>query len=434
MPSPGPHPQLRFHPAEGAGPARFDVSGARVYMIGIGGSGMSGLARMLLSRGAVVSGSDREAGDATVVLEAAGVRVGFDQSAQALPGGLDLVVASAAIRPDHPQYAEAVRRGVPVLLYAETLGRCMLGRTGISVAGTHGKSTTTAMLGCVLTDCGLDPTVIVGATSRQLAGGCLAELSDEAAGFRLGGEKIPAGDKAGAPGILVAESCEYNRSFHNLRPTIASISSVEADHLDIFGTLDAVVEAFREFALLLPPASEGGFLLIAHEGAHRREIAAGLSCEVQTIGYSPEADWVVSFDPDTRRVTLRRAARLPIAGGEVLTRRQSFQPWLEAGAFDIVQPDVTKCGGISEERRIAQMAESHGIRFIPHGWNTASAWPPTCSWLPRSPARASSSTSRAPPLSTHSRRRRGAWIPRDSCRSHPAPASASNSMPPLSPN
>lgn len=307
MPSPGPHPQLRFHPAEGAGPARFDVSGARVYMIGIGGSGMSGLARMLLSRGAVVSGSDREAGDATVVLEAAGVRVGFDQSAQALPGGLDLVVASAAIRPDHPQYAEAVRRGVPVLLYAETLGRCMLGRTGISVAGTHGKSTTTAMLGCVLTDCGLDPTVIVGATSRQLAGGCLAELSDEAAGFRLGGEKIPAGDKAGAPGILVAESCEYNRSFHNLRPTIASISSVEADHLDIFGTLDAVVEAFREFALLLPPASEGGFLLIAHEGAHRREIAAGLSCEVQTIGYSPEADWVVSFDPDTRRVTLRRA-------------------------------------------------------------------------------------------------------------------------------
>jgi L-alanine-DL-glutamate epimerase-like enolase superfamily enzyme len=70
-------------------------------------------------------------------------------------------------------------------------------------------------------------------------------------------------------------------------------------------------------------------------------------------------------------VALRRAARLPIAGGEVLTRRQSFQPWLEAGAFDIVQPDVTKCGGISEERRIAQMAESHGIRFIPHGWNTA---------------------------------------------------------------
>jgi L-alanine-DL-glutamate epimerase-like enolase superfamily enzyme len=70
-------------------------------------------------------------------------------------------------------------------------------------------------------------------------------------------------------------------------------------------------------------------------------------------------------------VALRRAALVPIAGGEVLTRRQSFQPWLEAGAFDIVQPDVTKCGGISEERRIAQLAESHGIRFIPHGWNTA---------------------------------------------------------------
>jgi D-galactarolactone cycloisomerase len=70
-------------------------------------------------------------------------------------------------------------------------------------------------------------------------------------------------------------------------------------------------------------------------------------------------------------VALRRAARVPIAGGEVLTRRQSFQPWLEAGAFDIVQPDVTKCGGLSEQRRIAWMAQNHGVRFIPHGWNTA---------------------------------------------------------------
>ena len=70
-------------------------------------------------------------------------------------------------------------------------------------------------------------------------------------------------------------------------------------------------------------------------------------------------------------VALRRAAKIPIAGGEVLTRRQSFQPWLEAGAFDIVQPDVTKVGGISEERHIARMARDHGVRFIPHGWNTA---------------------------------------------------------------
>ncbi len=70
-------------------------------------------------------------------------------------------------------------------------------------------------------------------------------------------------------------------------------------------------------------------------------------------------------------VALRRAARVPIAGGEVLTRRQSFQPWLEAGAFDIVQPDVTKCGGLSEQRHIAWMARDHGVRFIPHGWNTA---------------------------------------------------------------
>src|SRR5690606_1538600 len=191
-----------------------------------------------------------------------GIRIGFDQSRAWLPGpdegGCDLVVASAAIKPDHPQMLEANRRGIPTLMYAEALGKCMLGRTGIAVAGTHGKSTTTAMLGAELTDAGLDPTVIVGATCAQLERGCLGvdglgTAPAGAAGFRLGAERIPRGANAGAPGILVVEACEFNRSFHNYRPRLASISSVEADHLDVYGTLDAVVEAFREFARLVAP-------------------------------------------------------------------------------------------------------------------------------------------------------------------------------------
>lgn len=177
----------------------------------------------------------------------------------------------------------------------------MRGRTGVAIAGTHGKSTTTAMLGVALTEAGLDPTVIVGATCAQLS-----EDGGTATGFRLGSERVPEGPLAGAPGVILAEACEFNRSFHNYRPRVASISSVEADHLDIYGSLDAVVEAFREFAALVAPEEEGGKLIIAHEGAHRREVTAGTRAAVETIGFSPAADWGITYFRDARRVTLRR--------------------------------------------------------------------------------------------------------------------------------
>lgn len=283
----------------------FEVAGTRAYLIGIGGCGMAGMARMLRARGANVSGSDLAASEVTTALATEGIQVGFDQSRSWLPEICDLVIASAAVKPDHPQMLEAQRRGIPTLMYAEALGKCMLGRTGIAVAGTHGKSTTTAMLGAALTDAGLDPTVIVGATCGQLAAGCLAP-SGTPTGFRLGSETIRTGALTGKPGVLVAEACEFNRSFHNYRPMFASISSVEADHLDVYGSFDEVIKAFHEFGELIAPASAGGTLLIAHERAQRTQVAAGLACEVQTIGFSPEADWCVGFDQATRRVTLSR--------------------------------------------------------------------------------------------------------------------------------
>ncbi|MCG3122568.1 MAG: UDP-N-acetylmuramate--L-alanine ligase [Phycisphaerales bacterium] len=284
-------------------PTPIVFTGRSAYMIGIGGCGMSGLARLLKSHGAAVTGSDMSPSEATSALEADGIAVGFDQSTGWLPEACDMIVASAAIKPDHPQLMEAIRRGVPVLTYAEALGQCMLGRTAIAVAGTHGKSTTTAMLGCALTDAGLDPSVIVGATSSQLTGGCLGDVG-QPMGYRIGSPRIASGPLAGKPGLLVAEACEYNRSFHHYRPLIASISSVEADHLDVYGSLDDVVKAFHEFALRIPPAERGGRLLIAHEGAHRREVTAGVPCHVETIGFSPQADWVVTYDSPARAVLL----------------------------------------------------------------------------------------------------------------------------------
>ncbi|HHN78146.1 MAG TPA: hypothetical protein ENK11_05655, partial [Phycisphaerales bacterium] len=112
------------------------------------------------------------------------------------------------------------------------------------------------------------------------------------------------GPLAGRPGLLLAEACEYNRSFHHHRPVVASIANVEADHLDIYGSLDAVIEAFAGFAALLPDEADGGRLLIGHDGAHRREITAGLRCRVETIGFAPAADWVVSTDVASGRVSL----------------------------------------------------------------------------------------------------------------------------------
>lgn len=272
-------------------------------MIGIGGCGMAGLARMIAARGARVQGSDKEASSTTDALIAEGIPVGFDQSREWLPDDCSLVVASAAIKPDHPQVRAAAARGLTVLTYAQALGRSMAGRTGVALAGTHGKSTTTAMLGAALVDAGLDPTVIVGATCGQLARGSLSTTMTGPVGFRLGSDTIPCGSRADAPGLLVAEACEFNRSFHNFHPVVAAISSVEADHLDIYGSLDAVVEAFHQFARQVAP---DGTLLIAHQGAHRKEVAAGLDCAVQTIGLDPEADWMVAFDPAAREVRLSR--------------------------------------------------------------------------------------------------------------------------------
>jgi len=274
-------------------PHALTVKGKHVYLIGIGGCGMSGLARMLKAQGALVAGSDSSQSTYTEALARDGIPVGFEQAKSWLPEKCDLVIASAAIKPDHPQILEAASRGLPHLNYAEALGRCMVGCTGICVAGTHGKSTTTAMLGLALADAGLDPNVIVGATCPQMGGG-----------FRLGSTTVPAGRMRGHPGLLVVEACEFNRSFHNYRPRIAAITSVEADHLDVYGSLDAVIESFHEFAKLLPRADDGGLLLIADKDSHRREVTAGLDCAVQTIGWSPSCDWSVQYDPTTRRTGL----------------------------------------------------------------------------------------------------------------------------------
>ena len=288
-------------------PGVLELDGVRAHFVGIGGCGMSGLARMFKARGALVTGSDQTPTTVTDAL----INEGFPIECAdpgTLPASARFVVASAAVRPEHPQLIEAKARGIATLTYAQALGRCMIGRTAISIAGAHGKSSAVAALGHTLIQTGLDPTVIVGATCRQLS----SDPDAPPTGFRLGAETIPVGPLAEAPGLLLAEACEFNRSFLSHHPTIGAITNVDADHLDIYGDLAGVIDAFNQFARLLPPEDEGGRLLIAHDGAHRTEVTAGIGSRVETIGFSPEADWRIEFDPDSSRVTLSRN-RAPIA-------------------------------------------------------------------------------------------------------------------------
>lgn len=260
-------------------PAPLDIKGRRIHFAGIGGCGMSGLARIIRSQGAICTGSDLYESETTQALIAEGIPVVHEQTARTLPEACDLLINSAALGPAHPEVAEAARRGVPTMKYAQALGRMMIGRLGIAIAGTHGKSTTTAMLAHVLIQSGQDPSFIVGATCAQIGGGC----------------------RIGRPDMLLAEACEYDRSFHNFHPTHAAILNVEEDHLDIYGNLQGVLDSFRHFASLISP---DGSLLIGHKDSHRTMVAAGARCPVQTIGYAPQADWVVESLPSRGNQTV----------------------------------------------------------------------------------------------------------------------------------
>ncbi|GAB7069631.1 UDP-N-acetylmuramate--L-alanine ligase [Mycobacterium hodleri] len=213
----------------------------RVHMVGIGGAGMSGVARILLDRGGLVSGSDAKESRGVAALRARGaqVRIGHDASAlDMLPGGPTVVVSThAAIPKDNPELVEARRRGIPVILRPEVLARLMDGYTTVMVTGTHGKTTTTSMVIVALQRSGFDPS------------------------FAVGGDLGEAGTNAhhGSGECFVAEADESDGSLLEYTPDVAVVTNVEADHLDFFGSVEAYCAVFDEFVARLRP---GGALVV----------------------------------------------------------------------------------------------------------------------------------------------------------------------------
>lgn len=250
--------------APGRRTGRF--TGKHVHFIGIGGCGMSGLARMLLDSGAIVTGSEPRPNAQTLDLAKHGARISRDQIGELLGRDVDLVVRTAAVRDSNPEYQAASRYGIRAIKYAELLGQVMQERLGVAVAGTHGKSTTTAMTAWALLRCGADPSFVVGGTVPQLGGG----------------------SRSGSGAAFVAEACEFDRSFHHLRPRVAIITNIEADHLDCYGGIDEIIESFRTFAGRTPA---DGLILANGSDIRVRKAVAGLMTPVQTVAVNVDADW-----------------------------------------------------------------------------------------------------------------------------------------------
>lgn len=251
----------RIYPASAAPPAGV------AHLVGVCGSGMKALAEVLAGRGWIVTGSDLHAPDSTIAaFSRRGLRIHSGHEARFLPGEADLVVYSPAVRPENPERRLAERLGIPQYSYSQMLGRLMQDKIGLCVAGTHGKSTTTAMAGCILTAAELAPTVVVGA---------------ELCGWRTNGW-------AGDGPHFVVESCEYQRNFLDLSPHSAAILGIEPDHFDCYAHFDETVAAFSAFAQRVP--AEGRLLIPAGSEAARAATLAA-AAPVETFGLVPEADW-----------------------------------------------------------------------------------------------------------------------------------------------
>ncbi|MDW8225566.1 MAG: UDP-N-acetylmuramate--L-alanine ligase [Bacteroidota bacterium] len=244
----------------------FFAAVRHIHFVGIGGIGMSGLAEILLQQGFVVSGSDLMASENTVYLENKGARIYYGHDATHIEGA-EVVVYSSAVDPrENPETRAAQERGIPVLRRAEMLAEVSRLKYCLAIAGTHGKTTTTSLCGLVLIRAGLDPTVIVGGRLRGL-GGSNARL--------------------GHGGWIVVEADEYDRSFLCLLPTIAVVSTVEEEHLDIYNDWQDLLESFARFANNVPFY---GLVIACVDDDGVKELLPRLSRKVRTYGLSPQSD------------------------------------------------------------------------------------------------------------------------------------------------
>jgi len=261
----------------------------RVHLVGVGGVGMSGLARLLLTRGVPVSGSELKDWPSLAGLRALGGTIHMRHDPSNLDG-VDTVVYSTAIPSDHLELVEARARGLRVLHRSEALAAAMTGRRAIAVAGTHGKTTTTSMVTSILQHCGLDPSFVIG--------GEISEVGSNA--------------HHGTGEHFVAEADESDRSFLQYRPYVAIVTNIDADHLNTYGSVAGLRRTFAEFVRQVEP---GGFVVACADDPATRELAEELRADglaAASVGRKSAAVWTYGEAPDA---DLRMAEVVSSAGG-----------------------------------------------------------------------------------------------------------------------
>ena len=236
----------------------------KIHFAGIGGSGMSGIAEVLHNMGFQISGSDIAENDTVLRLRAMGMRIAVGHAA-ANVGPAEALVYSSAITEDNVEVLEALRNKLPVIPRAEMLAELMRMKFSLAVAGTHGKTTTTSMIAAILTQARLDPTYVVG-----------GRLKVEGSGAKLGSSRY-----------LVAEADESDGSFLKLFPTIAVVTNIENDHLEFYGSMKKLVQAFRQFADKVPFY---GAVILNHDDANVRRIMPLIRKKIVTFGFAAGAD------------------------------------------------------------------------------------------------------------------------------------------------
>lgn len=240
--------------------------GKRVHMIGIGGSSMSGLAGWLHQRGYQVTGSDNYDSYLVEGVRRLGIPVAIGHDA-ANASDADLIIYSAAIQPGNPERAEAARRGIPQMERSTLLGQLMQGYSqAIGVAGTHGKTSTSAMLAQALVASGCDPAIHIGGNFDFIGGST-----------RMGGQDV-----------FVAEACEFHASFLEMRPTVAVVLNIEEDHLDYYRDIDHITETFGRFVSLL---SASGTFIGNGDDPRVLSLMQNVPCETASYGFAPHNRW-----------------------------------------------------------------------------------------------------------------------------------------------
>jgi UDP-N-acetylmuramate--alanine ligase len=259
----------------------------KVFFIGIGGIGISAIARMFLAEGKKVSGMDSSDSEIITELRNAGAEISIGQSIDLIPKDADLIVYTVAIEVADPKLMSDLKGGsIPLRSYPQMLDIISKDKFTIAVSGTHGKTTTTAMVAKILIDAGKEPTVIVGSL-----------LKDQNSNFVSGKGKY-----------FVVEACEYRRSFLNINPTVAVITNIDNDHLDYYKDIEDIAKAFNEFAMLLP---KDGTLVASASGANVKLALKGVSNEIKN--YDDESELGLDLRIPGRHNILNAKAALAVA-------------------------------------------------------------------------------------------------------------------------